>query len=427
MGKSNSGVSHAFTVKQGNIFGRIGGALGQGLAESIPKEVERKRLSNALQEIGNNPDLNPYQKFSALASAPGSTPQIVESGGRLLQQQQYLDAIKKQYQEQNQPVSSKGSYIPTQEDLSTPVKGEIPTLATPEDTAQSYKSYIPPTEQQERQQAAQNFNTNPARYGYDFENALREQKSITQRNQDIQAAHQKQEETAVKKEETLKKAFDTESDRLGIYPIASTVGGPSNYDPKLYQKFEEKLLNSILPKSEGGEGLTQEQAVKKYSDELQKSYESYKDLSSLSPWSPIEFSRRADTIQKNMAALGPDAQNVMMNKLITDYRVSPMYAAHKAFPIKDMPTLKKSGMKTGTGKFGVTYPKVNYAQLKKEMGNTNSPLSVAYELDQMGQNPTEFLKYLDKNREDLKGWQANQLGRNVNLINLQDFWLKIWE
>ena len=31
----------SYSVKPGNIFGRIGTSLGQGLAESIPKEARR--------------------------------------------------------------------------------------------------------------------------------------------------------------------------------------------------------------------------------------------------------------------------------------------------------------------------------------------------------------------------------------------------
>jgi hypothetical protein len=74
-------------IKQGNIFGRIGSGLGQGLAEQLPKEVERYRLASGLEDISNQTDLTPFQKFARLASQPGSTPQIVDSGSRLLQQE----------------------------------------------------------------------------------------------------------------------------------------------------------------------------------------------------------------------------------------------------------------------------------------------------------------------------------------------------
>jgi len=354
---------------------------------------------------------------------------MLQSGGDLLRQQAYLNALKNQYESQGGPQASKGGYVPTQEELSQPVKGEVPTLATPEDTAQSYKSYIPPTEQQERNEAFENFNKNPARYNYDFDKALEERKAITARNQDIQKAHQTQEATAVAKEEKLKGAFDKEAARLGIFPI----GDNANFDPTMYQKFEEKLLNAILPKSEGGEGLTQEQATKKYSDQLRNAFESYTNLNTVSAWSPREFNRRVDTIQKNFAELGPYAQKVLMDRLVAEQQVSPSYAAHKAFPIKkgEVPTLKKLGIQIGAPTIsGVSMPRVTdatYAQLKKEMGKNNSPLSIAYELNQIGQSDRGWLNYLNNNRDDLEVWQANQLDKNLNVFDLKDAWLRAWE
>lgn len=102
-----------YSVSPGNIFGRIGTSIGKGLAESIPKEAERYRLSQALNEIGNNPNLNQFQRFAALASAPGSTPQIVQTGGELLRQQQLMDAYKRsasgQQPEQNLSAQPKGT------------------------------------------------------------------------------------------------------------------------------------------------------------------------------------------------------------------------------------------------------------------------------------------------------------------------------
>jgi len=74
-------------IKQGNIFGRIGTGFGQGLAEQLPKEVERSRLAYGLEKLANQKDLTPFQQFAGLVSQPGSTPQIVQSGTELLRQQ----------------------------------------------------------------------------------------------------------------------------------------------------------------------------------------------------------------------------------------------------------------------------------------------------------------------------------------------------
>lgn len=407
-------------ISQGNIFGRIGSGIGQGLAEQLPKEIERGRLASGLQELGKQQGLTPFQQFSGLASLPGTTPQIIQSGGDILRQQAYLDAVKNQYQGQGGPKGGQG-YTPTKQDVNVTVKGEMPTLADPESTSQSYKSYIPPTEQEERKDAFENFNANPARYNYDFDKALNERKAITSRNQEIQSAYQNQEKTAVDKEEKVKTALDNEIKKLGL----------SHLPPKSKQKFEEKILNAVLSKKDGGEGLTQEQAIKKYSEQLRQADRDYADLGSLSSWSPRDFNRRTNAMQKNFSSRGE--QQMMMDQLIADYNVSPTYAAHKAYPIQkgDMPTLNKLETKVGTPtRSGVSVPVINqntYANLKKEMGKKNSPLSVAYELQNIGEDPRPWLNYLDTHRDDLEVWQADQLKKNVNILDLKDRWLNAWE
>lgn len=77
----------SYKVGQGSIFGRIGTELGKGLAESIPKEAERYRLSKGLESLSQQQDLSPFEQFSKLAAIPGITPQMLQSGSELLKQQ----------------------------------------------------------------------------------------------------------------------------------------------------------------------------------------------------------------------------------------------------------------------------------------------------------------------------------------------------
>lgn len=408
-------------VKQGNIFGRIGSGIGKGFAEQGAKELERSRLTNSLKAVGDQKDLSPFQRFTGLVGAAHEYPQVVQSGERILNQDAYLNSLRSQYGGEGDNKTRSKGYLPSEQELRTPAKGEIPTLATTEDTAESYKTFIPPTEQEERRDAFENFNKNPARYEFDFDKALKERKAITSRNQEIQKSHQDQEKTAVGKEETVKDALKKEVDKLGLTDIP----------PKAYQKFEEKALNSILAKKEGGEGLTQENAIKKYSKEAEQAYRSYKDLGSLSAWSPLDFNRRVNALQKDFASRGE--QQLMMDQLISDYQLSPIYAAHKAYPIKndEIPTLNELGVRVGSGTIGgVSLPKMNdltYEKLKKEMGKKNSPLSIAYELQQKRQNPRGWLNYLNNHRDDLEVWQADQLTKNLNVVDLKDMWLRAWE
>lgn len=70
---------------QGAMFGR---GFGQGLADTLPKEIERGRLSAGLKNIGENKgNLNPYQQASELLSIPGMTPEKVAILQPLLERQ----------------------------------------------------------------------------------------------------------------------------------------------------------------------------------------------------------------------------------------------------------------------------------------------------------------------------------------------------
>ena len=80
----------AQNIKQGNIFGRIGQNLGQGLAEQIPKEVERNRFVSGLQDLEKNgANLNPQQYFTRALQTYGlaDRPQVVQSLAELARQQ----------------------------------------------------------------------------------------------------------------------------------------------------------------------------------------------------------------------------------------------------------------------------------------------------------------------------------------------------
>lgn len=87
--------SGSYTVKQPSLSARIGTGFGQGLAESLPKEMERGRLSQGLKELGQKEGLSPFQRFAALSSLPGVTPQMIQSGSELLKQQGSREAYSR--------------------------------------------------------------------------------------------------------------------------------------------------------------------------------------------------------------------------------------------------------------------------------------------------------------------------------------------
>lgn len=70
--------------QSGSLFGRIGAGIGQGLSEQLPKEMERGRLAQGLQQFEqDSAGLNPIQSLARLSAIPGITPQMIQSFGEL--------------------------------------------------------------------------------------------------------------------------------------------------------------------------------------------------------------------------------------------------------------------------------------------------------------------------------------------------------
>jgi hypothetical protein len=80
---------------RGNTFNRVGRGFAQGLANSIPKEVERYRLSQGLEALSKDKNLTPFERLSKLSTLPGTTPQLIQSGAELLKQEGIRNAYKK--------------------------------------------------------------------------------------------------------------------------------------------------------------------------------------------------------------------------------------------------------------------------------------------------------------------------------------------
>lgn len=93
MGKD--GINRSISIPQPNIFGRIGTGIGQGLAEQLPKEIERGRLQSGLKQFEQDyQQLTPIQQLARLSAIPGITPQSIQSFQELAKNQNQGNAFR---------------------------------------------------------------------------------------------------------------------------------------------------------------------------------------------------------------------------------------------------------------------------------------------------------------------------------------------
>jgi hypothetical protein len=77
-------------IQQANIWGRLGTGLGQGLAEQLPKEIERGRLAEGLKRFSDQSgNRSPLENIAEYASIPGAlnNPQLTQTVGELAKHQ----------------------------------------------------------------------------------------------------------------------------------------------------------------------------------------------------------------------------------------------------------------------------------------------------------------------------------------------------
>ncbi len=237
---------------------------------------------------------------------------------------------------------------------------------------------------------------------------------------------------------------------------------------EVYTDIEDEAIQSVKPKSEGGKGLTEQQAIKEYGKKLHEISQDYQGIETLGGWGVTgrtakdtfnslnalrnSFEKRGDT--KNFA-------DTMTAKLGT----SPMFSYAVAQPVSNNPAANQTlrslaslkPLETTIAGIGESAPILNLPgakvlkqvpeeisrertlkimpRLARDMqqegkkGLRPSPLAVAYELQKKGYSPEVFLEYLNKNREKLglTGYQERQLEKPINRTEpWNDWWLGAW-
>lgn len=406
----------------GNAFGRIGKGIGQGLSEQLPKEVERYRLSKGLQKLGEEgKDMTPFQRFSGLLGIPGAIdrPQVVQSGAELLKQEGINQALMKKAQQEKEPRPSP-----------FPLKGSLegakgsPSITTRKPIEETLENYIPKNLEQIQERAGELMNENPLLYGQDPDKALSAATQEDQQAQSINAAYQARRSNEQDVQNRIEQGLKQQSGSLG-------VSIPGN----VYSKIEDKAINAVRPIDKGGEGLTEQQAKKKYGDELDAISREYKSIETNRP----TLFRTPNTNRENLKSIADkfrdrgDQEN-LADLFVAKDNLSPSKASYVAWRLSDEKPLNNSLVKLPKVKGPSIGPlsTINQQSLSVSqklaplLGEKGSPLAVAEELKSKGYDPDIWIDYLRKNRKDLnlKEWQGRELDKPNPLVpTLEDMWL----
>ncbi len=406
-------------------MGQFFNSLNTSLSQSLPKYIEHGMLSQGLKQFEqDSANLNPMQQLTRLSSIPGMTPQMIESFGKLARQQSKGQALQRL---DNRPAAFPTQAIQSAEKPSS----SVPSLTQPDIFEKVQEGFIPPTTEEIEQQASKAFQKSPEFFENDPVKALQWAEQKAQREEARAAAFQKKYENLNTIQSSIVKRLGDHSKGLGV-----------EIPPNVYSKVEDEAIQAAKPKSQGGRGLTEQQAMKEYGKKLDDISRDYKAIDSLGNWSlfgrrPSENVRTIKSLQKNFKERG-DTEN-FADMLIARNKLTPMFAYSLADPVEDYPKINKkikSLDSLGHNETMFTTEKIpeskektlqiaeSLASYLKKDGN---PLSIAYELDKKGYDPKEWLDYVNQHREELnlREDQIRALNKPINFIgNINDLWIK---
>ena len=414
-----AGITRTTSIPQANIFGRVGSGIGQGLAEQLPREIERGRLASGLGQLGKQEGLTPFQQFSALASLPGVTPQMIQSGAELLRQQGISQGFRRMADSAESANSPAGKGQPFQ---STEQSRNVPSasnqynpqqpqenaqgVATPGPTQATLNPPIPKTLPQMQIRAGQLQKQSPDIYP-DPASALAGAVQEDQQLQAQYAALQGQRKGQQDVQNTIRKELDDVIQRAGVKI-------PDN----VYQPIEKEAMDAV--RNGEVDELTAAKLSREKMDAISREYDGIKRISA---WNGSdEMKRSVKSLQQDF-----DKRNDLENfadTLVGEGGFSYPIAYWNAYKDKtpeniksELNKIKRPGM--DSYRRGVPNPKMtekpssDFAKKIGPMirGTDASPLAIAQELKMRGYDPQTFLNYLvDHKRElDLSARQNREL------------------
>jgi len=386
-------------IKQGNIFGRIGTGFGKGLAEQLPKEIERNRLSSGLRDLekeGSN--LSHIQQYAKLIES-GATPEHINHILPFLRNASIAKGPRGSQGNQQENIDQNGNPInipqqtgaPNQRNMKGPQGSQAPISETenpstkrqaPEQAAKT--TIVLPTPQQIDSGARQLMRDDPELYQGEngYANAYNQAKDrleypAKQQQEEINAG-ERQNVLQTRFENDFKKNFDTKVPR-GIIP--------NDVEQRAMKRAEYNLSN----------GLSTEKSIQQETDSMQKMGKNLVTLNNSIGGRGI-FGR-GDELTKDIQKLrAPFAENNELElfkdqqKLALD--IGDHFASENAWPLKkDQISIIKSIPKDST-------PQEVAAQLSKTIDGTTSLFTLGSALAKANFDDLEIINAISELHEN---------------------------
>jgi hypothetical protein len=405
-----------------NKWATAGHNFGQGISEQIPKEVEHYRLSQGLKNLQSQKNLSPSEFYTQAASIYGTTPEMHRQLGELARERQRGENFvsKSKIEEEAKPT------------FMNPKKGEnpetditkAPSITKARGIEATTKPFIPRQYEEIRNAAAQSYESNPAFYKNDPQNAINEQVQIDQQENNRSLALQGERKGQQDVQNTVKSGVNNQ-----IQALKADI--PANVKSKL----EDEAIKSVLSKEDGGEGLTEQEALKKYgakADEISRDYNSIKALGNYSfiAQNPENARSSIDNLREKFKERD-DLEN-FADTLIAKNGISTPKGYYLAYKLSENKPLNNFLVKLPEAHRTATEdPKFETLKIAPKIASmmedkVTSPLAIYEELNSKGYDGDAFLNYLVKERKNLNlsELQGRQLDKpRTWMPNANDRWL----
>ena len=407
------------------FWARAGDMAGKSLAEAIPKETSRLRLSEGLTDLANNKEnLSPEQYLAKVASIPGAldNPQLIQSFGELARQRQKGEGLKKVGE------SNRNAFENVKKSSEKSLPGKSITTTTPIEA--TTKPYIRRTNEENLARASELYDQNPQLYPNPqdaISAAYQEDQQNAAINSDLQAQRRGEQDVQSKVEQELA----TQAKNLGVEL-------PGN----VLSDIQDKAIDDVRTGKR-----TEKEAAKFYGKELDGISRDYKALESVGNWklltaSPEGNKKTLRSIRDGFKERG-DLENYA-DSLVGINKLSPSKAAYLAYPVSDNKEVNNiiHGLPNITPKASMLEKghvnekdreKRNFSTFEKLapllQKSEASPLAIKEELNAKGYDGNGWLDYVTKHRKslNLNERQGRELDKpRNNASSIDDIWMFTW-